>query len=146
VARRAHRRTAGALLASAFVHWVAVGAGSGLRGHALVDAVVDLGRHVPGLSAGRLTVVWYLVPATGAVAWISCGFTGARSLASRIIAIAALVLALLAWVTFARLLGDAKLGWGPKLAFAGAAVLCAAAFAPERVLSGGRRSPRRRRR
>ena len=59
-----------ALVASAFLHWIARGAGSGLRGHALVDALIALGKHVPALSAGRLTILWYLVPASGALAII----------------------------------------------------------------------------
>ena len=92
------------------------GPGSGLRGHALVDAVVALGKHVPALSAARLTIVWYLVPALGAAAWIACGLTGPRSTPSRIVAAAALIAALVAVVAFARLVGTARLGWGPKLA------------------------------
>ncbi|MDQ1508908.1 MAG: hypothetical protein QOG50_752, partial [Actinomycetota bacterium] len=37
-----------ALVASAFAHWVSRGYGSGLRGHALIDALISIGRHVPG--------------------------------------------------------------------------------------------------
>ena len=54
------------LVASAFMHWVSSGYGSGLRGHALIDAIIAVGRHFPGMSAARLTVLWYLVPASGA--------------------------------------------------------------------------------
>ena len=68
-----------ALLASAFVRWVASGTGSGLRGHALVDALVALGRDVPGLSINRLTILWYLVPAFGTASWIAWGLGGRRS-------------------------------------------------------------------
>src|SRR6185312_13552599 len=112
----------GALLfGSAFVHWISRGPGSGLRGHALVDAVVALGGHVPALSAARLTVLWYLVPALGTAAWIACGFTGPRSLTSRIVAVSALVVSLVSFVAFAHMAGTAHLGWGPKLALAGGA-------------------------
>ena len=116
----------GALFASAFLQWVARGTGSGLRGHDLVDAVVALGREVPLLSTGRLTILWYLVPALGTASWIACGLTGARSRASRIVA--------------GRgdrgggarrprrssaSSGSSRLGWGPKVAVLGALALCA---------------------
>jgi hypothetical protein len=119
-----------ALVASAFVHWVSRGPGSGLRGHELVDAVVALGRHVPALSNGRLTVVWYLVPAIGAAAWIVCGITGARSTAARAVGIAGFIVALLALVAFGHMVGVARLGWGPKVAMLGAVLLCAGAWFP----------------
>jgi hypothetical protein len=118
------------LFASAFVNWVARGTGSGLRGHALVDAVVALGRDVPALSNGRLTVLWYLVPASGAASWIACGLRGHDSRVSRALAGGALVVTLLVAAAFVRLVGVARLGWGPKLAVAGAAVLCLAAWLP----------------
>ncbi len=119
-----------ALVASAFVHWVSRGPGSGLRGHELVDTVVALGGHVPALSNGRLTVLWYLVPAFGAAAWIVCGITGARSTAARVVAVAGFLVALAALVAFAHMVGTARLGWGPKLAMFGAVLLCAGAWCP----------------
>ena len=119
-----------ALVASAFVHWVSRGPGSGLRGHELVDAVVALGGHVPALSNGRLTVLWYLVPAFGAAAWIVCGITGARSTVARVVAIAGFVVALTALVAFADMVGTARLGWGAKLATFGALLLCTGAWCP----------------
>jgi hypothetical protein len=118
------------MLASAFLHWVSRGEGSGLRGHALVDAVVALGRHVPALSSGRLTVLWYLVPALAAVSWIACGLGGPHGRASRAIAAAALVVTVVAVAVFVRLVGVARLGWGPKVAMVGAVVLCVAAWMP----------------
>jgi hypothetical protein len=126
----------GALFASAFLYWVARGPGSGLRGHALVDAVVALGRDVPALSTGRLTILWYLVPGLGAASWIACGFAGARSRAARIIAGVALAVTVVVGIAFARLVGVARLGWGPKLAVAGAVALCLAAWWPVRVNDG----------
>jgi hypothetical protein len=120
----------GALFGSAFARWVARGAGSGLRGHALVDAVVALGGTMPGLSIARLTVLWYLVPALGAVSWIACGLTGPCSRASRVVAaIAVLATAIVAGV-FVHLVGFARLGWGPKLALIGALVLAGSAGLP----------------
>jgi len=121
-----------ALVASAFVHWVARGAGSGLRGHKLIDAIVALGRHVPALSAGRLTVVWYLVPALGAASWIAFGLSHERSrvIAARVIALAALVAAVVAYAGFRAFVGASRLGWGPKLAVLGALVLCIASWVP----------------
>jgi hypothetical protein len=124
-----------ALLGSAFVQWVSRGEGSGLRGHALVDAVVALGRHVPALSIGRLTILWYLVPALGAASWIVCGLGGPRSGASRALAGAALVMTALTAATFVRLVGLSGLGWGPKLSLLGAAALCVSAWAPQRSAS-----------
>jgi hypothetical protein len=119
------------LVASAFVHWIARGAGSGLRGHALVDALAALGKHVPALSAGRLTVLWYLVPVLGAVSWISFGLLGRRSRTTRGVAVAALVAVVAADGAFWRLAGMARLGWGPKVALIGALLLCAGAWIPD---------------
>jgi len=119
------------LVGSAFLHWIARGAGSGLRGHALVDALVALGKHVPALSAGRLTVVWYLVPALGAVSWIVFGVAGARSRGARIAALAALVTALVAAGAFRQLAGSARLGWGPKIALLGGVMLAIGAWVPD---------------
>jgi hypothetical protein len=120
-----------ALLASAFLHWIARGAGSGLRGHALVDALVALGKHVPALSVARLTILWYLVPALGAVSWIVYGAFGARSRSARIVALAALVAAVLAAAAFRQLAGTARLSWGPKVALLGGFALCAGAWVPD---------------
>jgi hypothetical protein len=116
-----------ALVASAFVHWIARGAGSNLRGHALVDALVGLGRRVPALSAGRLTILWYLVPALGAVSWIVFGVWG-RNRAARVVAVAALVVCVVTAVAFRDLAGTARLAWGPKLAVAGSVLLVVGAW------------------
>jgi hypothetical protein len=132
-----------ALLGSAFIQWVARGEGSGLRGHALVDAVVALGRHVPALSIGRLTVLWYLVPAFGAVSWIVCGLTGPRSAASRALAGAALVMSALVFAAFVHLVGVDRLGWGPKLALVGALALCLASWSPRPSVARATRGPTR---
>jgi hypothetical protein len=130
----------GALVASAFLHWISHGAGSGLRGHALVDALVALGRHVPALSVGRLTVVWYLVPALGALSWIVFGVFGARSRTARVVAVAAVVVAVVADAAFRRLAGNARLGWGSKVALAGGVLVFVGAWAPDiaRLLSAVR--------
>lgn len=119
-----------ALVGSAFLHWIARGAGSGLRGHALVDALVALGRHVPALSAGRLTVLWYLVPATGAVSWIVWGVLG-RSTATRIVGVVGFVVAVATAFAFRHLTSGARLGWGPKIALAGGVLLLVGAWLPE---------------
>lgn len=132
-----------ALLASAFIQWVARGEGSGLRGHALVDAVIALGRHVPALSVGRLTILWYLVPALGAASWIVCGLTGPRSRASRSVAGAAFVMSAFAFTAFVRLVGFGRLGWGPKVALIGAVALCLAAWFPRRVAAPAARGTTR---
>ena len=112
-----------ALFGSAFLYWVSSGAGSGLRGHDLVDAVVAIGRHVPAFSSGRLTILWYLVPALGTASWIACGLSGAHSRASRIVATAAAVVTLLVVFAFERFVGLSRLGWGPRLALGGAIAL-----------------------
>jgi hypothetical protein len=116
----------GALLASSLLHWVAHGPGSGLRGHELIDAIVGLGRHVPALSAARLTVVWYLVPALGAVSWIVLGWRGVRSRSALVVAVVALVAALLAVGAFIRLVGVGDLGPGGWIAAIGALLLTVA--------------------
>jgi len=132
-----------ALVASAFLHWIARGAGSGLRGHALFDALVALGKHVPALSVGRLTILWYLVPALGAASWITFGVVGARARASKGVALAAFVGVIVAAVAFVHLAGTARLGWGPKVALAGGIVMFAGAWIPEPWLGSrsGSRSP-----
>jgi len=121
-----------ALLTSAFLQWVSRGEGSGLRGHALVDAVIALGRHVPALSIGRLTILWYLVPALGAASWITCGLGGPRSAVSRALAVAALLMTALTIGAFVKLVGVERLGWGPKVAAAGALAVFLAAWLPRR--------------
>jgi hypothetical protein len=131
------------LVASAFLHWIARGAGSGLRGHALVDAIVALGRHVPALSTGRLTIVWYLVPALGAASWIVFGILGARSRPTRIVGAAALVTVLVAAGAFRHLVGTARLGWGPKVALLGGVMLAAGAWVPDVWLGVARPLARR---
>jgi hypothetical protein len=118
------------LFASAFLNWVARGTGSGLRGHALVDAVIALGNDVPALSIGRLTILWYLVPAFGAASWVVCGLGGPDSRLSRALAGAALVMTVATAGAFVRLVGFSRLGWGPKVAVAGAAALCLSAWLP----------------
>ncbi len=118
----------GGLVASAFLHWVRSGPGNGLRGHDLVDTVVALGGALPGLSAARLTALWYLVPALGALAWLTVGLTGAHSLASRAVAATAAATTGFAIVAFVQLAGFAALGPGALLAAAGGAALLASAF------------------
>ena len=110
----------GALLVSVFFHWVRRGPGSRLRGHELVDTIVALGREVPGVSSARLTVLWYLVPALGALGWIVVGVTGAASRWTRAVAVAALVTSSAAVFAFARLAHARNLGIGAILALGGA--------------------------
>ena len=112
-----------ALVASAFAHWVSEGVGSGLRGHDLVDAVIAVGRHLPGLSATRVTVLWYLVPASGAASWIALGLSGAGSHATRILAVVAAIVTVGSVATIGGLVGYARLGFGAWLATLGAAAL-----------------------
>jgi hypothetical protein len=112
-----------ALLASAFTHWVSSGYGSGLRGHALIDALISVGRHFPGLSAARLTILWYLVPALGAASWIATGMRGAGSRAARIVAVSSVVATAASFGAFGWLVGYGHLGIGAWLAVFGAAAL-----------------------
>ena len=125
--------------APAVLQWIARGTGSGLRGHALVDALAALGKHVPALSAGRLTVLWYLVPALGAVSWIVYGLVGARSRTARVVAALATVTVFVAAGAFRHLAGTARLGWGPKVALLGGVMLSVGAWAPEAWLRARRR-------
>ena len=103
-----------------------------MRGHKLIDAIVALGRHVPALSAGRLTLLWYLIPALGAASWIVFGLhhDRARSTVAGVVALAALVVTALAYIAFRGFVGAARLGTGPKLALLGGVLLCGAAWLP----------------
>ena len=125
----------GALISSAFMHWVSRGSGSGLRGHALIDAIVAAGRNFPGVSSARLTIVWYLVPALGAAAWIATGLRGADSRAARIVAALAALATVGSVVPIVRLVGFSSLGIGAWVAAIGAAALLAGAWgiAPRRA-------------
>ena len=117
-----------ALVCSAFLHWVASGDGSGLRGHALVDALIAVGRHLPGLSAARLTILWYLVPALGALSWIATGLHGAGSRAARAVAVLAIVATAASVIAFGWLVGFGHLGIGAWLAAIGAVALLAGSW------------------
>jgi hypothetical protein len=117
-----------ALVTSAFAHWVSEGAGSGLRGHALVDAIIAIGRHLPGLSAVRITVLWYLVPASGAASWAALGLSGAASRATRVVAIVAALVTAGSVAAIGTLAGYSKLGFGAGLAVAGAGALVIGAW------------------
>ncbi len=118
----------GALILSAFVHWIGEGDGSGLRGHALIDAIVAIGRHFPGLSAARLTVLWYLVPASGAASWIAIGLRGAGSRWTRVAAGVAACSALLSTAAFGWMVGYSHLASGAWLALGGSAALVAGSW------------------
>ena len=121
-----------ALLASAFLHWVGRGPGHSLRGHDLIDTIVALGDTLPGLSAARLTVLWYFVPASGAVTWIVVALRGASSGAMLATALATGAITLAAVVAFARLTGVGSLGPGAWLASAGAALVLSATLLARR--------------
>jgi hypothetical protein len=116
------------LVASAFTHWVRRGTGSGLRGHALIDAIIAVGRHLPGLSAARMTVLWYLVPASGAASWVALGLWGASARVTRVVAIVSAVATAGSIAAIGALTGYANLGLGAGLAFAGAAALVAGSW------------------
>ncbi|MDZ4825779.1 MAG: hypothetical protein SGJ13_04845 [Actinomycetota bacterium] len=117
-----------ALLASAFLPWVRRGPGNRLRGHDLVDTLVAFGNDIPGLSAARLTILWYLIPALGAVSWVVFGVAGVPSRAARIVAVAAAIVTAVTVVVFARLSGVTDLGIGAAVALAGAAALVGSVF------------------
>ena len=117
----------GALLASLFLPWVRKGAGSTLRGHELVDTLVAIGRTYPGLSGARLTVLWYLVPALGALAWVVVGTAGTRSRVALVHAVVTLVAVVLVFLAFARLAGLGDLGIGAYSALLGGIAIAAAA-------------------
>lgn len=117
-----------ALLASAFLHWVRRGPGNSLRGHDLVDTMVAFGNDIPGLSSARLTVLWYLVPASGAVAWVVFGVAGVPSRVARIVAVAAAIVTAATVAVFARLTGVNDLGLGAVVALAGAVALVGSVF------------------
>ena len=117
----------GALLASLWLPWVRSGAGSTLRGHDLVDALVAIGRTYPGLSGARLTVLWYLVPALGALAWVVVGTAGTASRVALAHAVVTIVVVVLVFSAFARLAGIESLGAGAFSALLGGIAIAAAA-------------------
>lgn len=104
-----------ALLVSPMLQWVRRGPGNTLSGREMIDAIVPLGETLPGMSAARLAVLWYLVPASGAALWIAVGLDALR----RSTAIVGALIAILAFVGFARLAGLGDLAVGPWLALAG---------------------------
>ena len=109
---------------SPFVRWVRRGPGNTLSGREMIDAIVALGDTLPGLSAARLAVAWYLVPASGAVLFIAVGLGGRRRAAAGF----ALGVTALVFVGFVRLAGFADLGPGPWLAVAGALLAAATSW------------------
>jgi hypothetical protein len=119
----------GALFASAFVHWVTHGPGSASTGHKLIDEIVALGKHVPALSAARLTVFWYLLPALGAIGWIVIGFRGANNWWARGVAIAAFICAFLVVLAFQQLVTIHRFAWGPWFALGGAFLMLLSSLA-----------------
>jgi hypothetical protein len=127
----------GALLASAFVRWVTRGPGSASTGHKLIDEIVALGKHVPALSAARLTVFWYLLPALGAIGWIVIGLRGANSWWARGFGIAALVATFLVFVAFQQLVTIHRFSWGPWLALGGALLMFASSMATLLIRQNG---------
>ncbi len=114
-----------ALLVSPFVQWVRRGPGNTFSGREMIDAVVALGTSLPGLSAARLAVAWYLVPAFGATLFIAVGVGRLR----RTAAVAATGVSALVFVGFTTLAGISNLGLGPWLAVAGATTALVAALA-----------------
>ena len=117
------------LVGSAFLPWVRHGPGHSLHGHALADAVIALGNNVPGLSGARLTILWYLVPALGALTWIALGLFSNRPVVVRVVALCALVVAAGAAFAFGHAIGFGDLGSGPAVALAGAVCSTGGAFA-----------------
>jgi hypothetical protein len=126
------------LVASAFLPWVRRGPGRTLHGHDLVDAVVALGNNVPGLSSGRLAVLWYLVPALGAATWAAVGLLGRASRTARVVAGVGAAVAALTVVAFGRVAGFGDLGLGALAALVGAGALaCGSALTARRREAAG---------
>ena len=115
-----------ALCLSPLLRWVRRGPGHTLSGRDMIDALVALGSDIPGLSAARLALAWYLVPASGAAIWVAVGFDRGR----RSVSIAAAIVTALVLAAFARLSGVGALGPGAWLAGAGAATALTATLAP----------------
>lgn len=118
------------LLASIALRWVRRGPGATLRGRALVDALIALGRNVPALSSTRLAILWYLVPACGALAWVVVGFAPPGGVVARIHAVATSVIVVGVVVAFTRLTRWTRLGPGVIVALIGAASIALGAFLP----------------
>jgi hypothetical protein len=111
-----------ALALSPLLSWVRRGPGNTLSGRDMIDAIVALGSNLPGVSAARLAVLWYLVPASGAALWVAVGFDAYR----RTVADAAGVITLIVFAGFARLVGLGDLGGGAWLSLGGALIAAGA--------------------
>jgi hypothetical protein len=123
----------GALLViSSLCFWVSSGAGSTLRGHALIDAIESLSHGHSSAWTTVLTLVWYAVPACGALAWIVVGFGDPQGPSGRALAIATAVIVATIDVYFFAKVGS-RAGLGVYLAAAGALTLTLAAVPMRRL-------------
>jgi hypothetical protein len=131
------------LVVSAWLPWVRRGPGRSLHGHALADAVVALANNdVPGVSAGRLAVGWYLVPILGALTWIVVGVAHSWPRVQVGYAVATFVVVGLIVVAFGRVVGFGDLGLGALVAAAGALLVPAGLLVGWRAAAGAASPPR----
>ena len=112
------------------------GDGSGLRGHALIDAIVAVGRHFPGHVGGAAHgALVSRARARCARAGSRPALRGAGSRAARVVAVGGARRRVGRVVAFGRLVGFAHLGAGAWLALAGAVALVVGSWfvAPSRA-------------
>ncbi len=123
-----------ALLSAAFLHWVRRGPGAALRGHDLIDAIARIAQRTQfgGWQVALLTIVWYLVPATGALAWLVVGFGAPHARSGRAVAALALIATSLAVGAIGFRLHWNRLGIGADAAILGTILLLLGATIPPR--------------
>ena len=113
-------------------YWVRSGAGSTLRGHALIDTLNSLAHGQSSAWVTVLTLLWYAVPACGALAWIVVGFGDPRARSGRATALAAVIVTATIDVYFFTKVGT-RVGAGVYLAAAGALTLAISSVVPQTV-------------
>ncbi|HEY3834274.1 MAG TPA: hypothetical protein VGO03_18430 [Acidimicrobiia bacterium] len=120
------------LEASAFAHWVRSGNGSTLRGHALIDTVNSLAHGHSSAWVMLLTLLWYAIPACGALAWVVVGFGAPHGPSGRALAMATVVIVATIDTFFVIKVGT-RAGPGVYLAALGALTLATAVVVPQTV-------------
>ncbi len=121
-----------ALLSAAFLHWVRRGPGAALRGHELIDAAARVANRVDGggWQVTALTIVWYLIPASGALAWVVVGFGDPKGRSGKAVAGIATLATSISVAGLGTQLQWSRLGPGTVAASLGATLLIFGAAIP----------------
>ena len=101
------------------------GPGAALRGHELIDAAARVANRFDGggWQVTALTIGWYLIPASGALAWVVVGFGNPRGRSGRTVAFLAVATTTMTVATIGTKLQWSRLGPGAFAASTGATLL-----------------------